>query len=91
MTGGGTTGEARRAGCSRRAVVEAGCSARERLRSATTSRASSLTAPVWRASDWAFCCLSSQSLASANETGRRAGGLADGCRGRFLRAWQRSL
>ena len=86
MTGGGTTGETRQAGCSRSVAVEAGCSAREQLRPATTSRASSLTAPVWRASDRVFCCLSSQSLASANETGSRAGGLADGCRGRFLSA-----
>ena len=54
MTGGGTTGETRRAACSSSAVVEAGYSARERLRSATTSSESSLTAPVRRTSDWPF-------------------------------------
>ena len=41
--------------------------------------------------DWIFCCLSSQSLASANETGSRAGELADRCCGRFLSARQHSL
>ena len=88
---GGTTGEAGRAGRSRSLAVDVGCSARERLSSATTSRASSLTAPISRASEWAFCCLSSQSLARANETGSSAGGLSDESRSRFLSALQRSL
>ena len=91
ITGGGITGEAGRAGCSRSAAVDVGCSARERLRSATTSRASSFTAPVSRASDRAFCCLSSQSLACAKETGSSAGGPVSESRGRFLSALHRSL
>jgi len=56
-----------------------------------TCCASSFTAPVWSASDWAFCCFSSQSLARANETGSRGAGLSDVCRGCFLSAVQRSL
>ena len=48
ITSGETTGEAGCAGCSRSAAVVAGCLAREPLKSATTSRASSLTALVSR-------------------------------------------
>ena len=49
-----------RQGFSRGAAVDAGCSARDEERSEMTSCASSFTAPLWRAPDWAFCCFSSQ-------------------------------
>ena len=91
ITGGGTTGEAGRAGSSRSAAVDAGCWASEEERSAMTCCAFSFTAPVWRASDYAFCYFSSQSLARANETGSRGAGLSDEWCGCFLSVVQRSL
>lgn len=72
-------------------AVNASCSARKQLRSATTFLAFSFTAPVSRTWNWAFCCLSNQSLARANETHNSTAGLSDASHGLFLMAIHCSL